>query len=211
MSDEHQSFIKSPRQLIAVIILAFLVPIVVITLIATFVQTTKRTGSGADTMTPEAIAKRLQPIGQLVVQGAEASNGSAPAASAASAPVAAAPAASAPAAPAPAPASAPAASAPAAPAASGAASASKSAGTGDVAAGEKVYKGTCGVCHEAGVAGAPKHGDKAAWKPRLDQGFDVLVKHSIDGLRAMPPRGGNGKLTDEQLRDAVAYMIASVQ
>ncbi len=67
------------------------------------------------------------------------------------------------------------------------------------------------MCHDNGVAGAPKHGDKAAWKPRLEQGFDVLVKHSIDGIRAMPPRGGNGKLSDDELRDAVAYMVASVQ
>ncbi|RIK89357.1 MAG: cytochrome c5 family protein, partial [Burkholderiales bacterium] len=81
----------------------------------------------------------------------------------------------------------------------------------DVAAGEKIYKGTCGVCHEAGVAGAPKHGDKAAWTPRLAQGVDVLDKHAIEGIRAMPPRGGNGKLTDAEVRDAVAYMIAAVQ
>ncbi|HEY0878868.1 MAG TPA: c-type cytochrome, partial [Zeimonas sp.] len=72
MSDEHQSFIKSPRQLIAVVILAFLVPIVVITLIATLVQTTKRTGTGADAMSPEATARRLQPIGRLEVVDANA-------------------------------------------------------------------------------------------------------------------------------------------
>ena len=81
----------------------------------------------------------------------------------------------------------------------------------DLAAGEKIYKATCGVCHETGVAGAPKHGDKAAWKPRLEQGVAVLDKHAIEGIRAMPPRGGNAKLTDAEVRNAVAYMIAAVQ
>lgn len=193
MSDKSQSFIKSPRQLIVVVLLAFIIPIVVIMLITTYVQTTTRTGAGADAMTPEAIAERLQPVGQLVIADA-------------SAPSAAAPQQAAPAADAAAP---PAAAAPAESAASEAAP--KAAGAPDLAEGEKIYKGTCGVCHETGVAGAPRHGDKAAWKPRLEQGFEVLVKHSIEGLRAMPPRGGNGKLTDDELRDATGYMTASVQ
>jgi len=313
MSDEHQSFIKGPRQLIVVIVLAFLVPIVVISLIATFVQTTTRSGTGADTMTPEAIADRLRPIGRLEVAGASASTelrggeevyktvcsachdtgvagapkigdtaawaprvetgldalvqsslkgkgamppqgggqfhdteiaravvylanqggakfdepqaadgATAPAASEAAAPsAAAAPAESQPAAAAPAPTAAAPAPAEAAPAADDKTEAAaapatseaapKQASAGDVAAGEKVYKGTCAVCHDNGVAGAPKYGDAATWKPRLEQGFDVLVKHSIDGIRAMPPRGGNGRLYDEELRDSVAYMIDAVQ
>ena len=196
MSDEHQSFIKSPRQLIVIVALAFIVPIVVIALIATLVQTTPRTGTGADAMTPEAIAQRLAPIGRLEVDAA-AGGAEAPADSAAataSQPAATAPATAAPAAEAPA--------ADAVPA---------QAGGGDLAAGAKVYKATCAVCHNAGVAGAPKLGDAAAWKPRLAQGFDVLVKHSIDGIRAMPPRGGNARLTDDELRDAVAYMVDAVQ
>ncbi|MCO5099333.1 MAG: c-type cytochrome [Burkholderiaceae bacterium] len=214
MSDEHQSFINTPRQLITVVVLAFLVPIVVITLIATYVQTTKRTGTGADAMTPEAIATRLQPVGRLEVAGAQSAGtaatqngtpaaGAAPAAAAATA--AAAPAPAAPAA------AAPAAAAPATTAPAAGEAAPKQASAGDVAAGEKIYKGTCGVCHESGVAGAPKHGDKAAWKPRLAQGVDVLDQHAIHGIRAMPPRGGNGKLTDQEVRDAVAYMLAAVR
>lgn len=200
MSDDHQSFIRTPRQLIAVVVLSFLVPIVVITLIATYVQTTTRTGAGADAMSAEAIARRLQPIGRLEVEGAAAPQGGAQGAAPAAA--SAAPAAAAPAAPAAAVAPAAAAPAPAT---------SKPAGGADVATGEKIYKGTCGVCHETGVAGAPKHGDKAAWQPRLAQGVDVLDKHAIEGIRAMPPRGGNGKLSDAEVRDAVAYMIAAVQ
>lgn len=212
MSDDHQSFIRTPRQLIAVVVLSFLVPIVVITLIATYVQTTTRTGAGADAMSAEAIARRLQPIGRLEVEGAAAPQGSgqaaAPAAASAAAAAPAAPAAAAaPAAPTAAAAPAPAASKPA----GGEAAPQQAAGGADVAAGEKIYKGTCGVCHETGVAGAPKHGDKAAWQPRLAQGVDVLDKHAIEGIRAMPPRGGNGKLSDAEVRDAVAYMIAAVQ
>lgn len=204
MSDDHQSFIRTPRQLIAVVILSFLVPIVVITLIATYVQTTTRTGAGADAMSAEAIARRLQPVGRLEVEGAAAPQG---AQAAAPATASAAPAAAAPTAAAAPAAAAPAASKPA----GGAAAPQQAAGGADVAAGEKIYKGTCGVCHETGVAGAPKHGDKAAWTPRLAQGVDVLDKHAIEGIRAMPPRGGNGKLTDAEVRDAVAYMIAAVQ
>lgn len=218
MSDEHQSFIKSPRQLIVVIVLAFVVPIAVISLFSMLVSTTKRTGIGSDAMTPEAIAERLRPIGRLVVgkaeeTGAEAdADASAPASDAVQA--SAAPPATAQSAVADAPAAATAptdAAEVSAEAAAPADAAPTQAGTGDPAAGASVYKGTCAVCHNTGVANAPKHGDADAWKPRLAQGFDVLVKHSIEGLGAMPPRGGNPKLSDEQLRDSVAYMIDAVQ
>lgn len=67
------------------------------------------------------------------------------------------------------------------------------------------------VCHATGVANAPKLGDKAAWAPRIAAGEETLVKHSISGIRAMPPRGGNASLTDDQIRAAVAYMTASVK
>src|SRR5690606_18387794 len=66
--------------------------------------------------------------------------------------------------------------------------------------GKKVYDATCMVCHATGVAGAPKYGDKAAWAPRIATGEETLVKHSITGIRAMPPRGGNGSLSDDQVR-----------
>ncbi|WP_292933573.1 c-type cytochrome [Noviherbaspirillum sp.] len=127
---------------------------------------------------------------------------------AASAPAPAAP----PAAEAPAPAaSAPAASAPAeaAPAASGAASASASAaGGGDLAAGEKVYNTTCVSCHGAGVLGAPKVGDKAAWQPRVAQGKDTLYTHALNGFKMMPPRGGNAALKDEEVKNAIDFMVS---
>ncbi|MBC6960253.1 MAG: cytochrome c5 family protein, partial [Lautropia sp.] len=88
MSDENQGFIKTPRQLITVIVLAFVVPITIIGLLVKFVGNSTRTGAGADAMTPEAIEARIRPVA-----GFELADASAPAASApAAAPAAAAPA-----------------------------------------------------------------------------------------------------------------------
>ncbi len=77
--------------------------------------------------------------------------------------------------------------------------------------GDAVYNGACVACHSAGVAGAPKMGDKAAWAPRLAQGEDTLVTHAINGIRSMPPRGTCGNCSDQEIRNAVEHMIASVQ
>ena len=72
--------------------------------------------------------------------------------------------------------------------------------------GEEVYKAVCSACHATGAAGAPKTGDKAAWAPLIKEGMDVLVKDSIKGIRAMPPRGGNPDLSDVEMARAVAYL-----
>lgn len=72
--------------------------------------------------------------------------------------------------------------------------------------GEEVYKTTCVACHGAGVAGAPKVGDEPAWKARLAEGYDKLVSHAINGLRAMPPKGGNPELDDVEIERTVVYM-----
>jgi cytochrome c5 len=72
--------------------------------------------------------------------------------------------------------------------------------------GETVYGGLCVACHGAGVAGAPKFGDKAAWKPRIAQGFDTLVKHATEGFKAMPPKGGGADLDPQEVARAVAFM-----
>lgn len=72
--------------------------------------------------------------------------------------------------------------------------------------GEEVYKAVCTACHGTGAAGAPKTGDKAAWAPLIKEGMDVLVKDSIKGIRAMPPRGGNPDLSDVEMARAVAYL-----
>jgi len=76
---------------------------------------------------------------------------------------------------------------------------------------EAVYNSACAACHAAGVAGAPKVGDAAAWSQRIGQGMDTLVKHAIEGFQGqagyMPAKGGNPRLSDEQVRSAVQYMV----
>lgn len=72
--------------------------------------------------------------------------------------------------------------------------------------GEQVVKETCSACHAIGALGAPKIGDKGAWGPRLPQGYETLVKHAVEGIRAMPARGGNAELTDTEVAGAVAFM-----
>ena len=74
--------------------------------------------------------------------------------------------------------------------------------------GEEVYKAVCTACHSVGLLGSPKFGDKAAWAPRIAQGQDVLVQHAINGIRSMPARGGNAELSDAEVGNAVAYMVA---
>jgi cytochrome c5 len=114
------------------------------------------------------------------------------------APAAAAPA---PAAPAPAPMA-------AAPAAAPVAAAPAPAATPVAAAnGEALYKQACTVCHAAGVAGAPKTGDKAAWAPRAAQGVDALTASVIKGKGAMPPKGGAMTASDAEIKAAVQYLL----
>ena len=72
--------------------------------------------------------------------------------------------------------------------------------------GEEVYKAVCSVCHATGAAGAFKFGDKAAWAPPIAQGLDALAKNAINGIRAMPPRGGNPDLSELEVTRAVVYM-----
>ncbi len=79
-----------------------------------------------------------------------------------------------------------------------------------LAAGKTVYDANCAACHDAGMMGAPKPGDAAAWAPRIAQGADVMVKNSIAGFTGkvgtMPAKGGNASLTDEEIKNAVAFM-----
>ena len=72
--------------------------------------------------------------------------------------------------------------------------------------GEAVYTEVCSACHASGALGAPKYGNKGDWGKRIAQGYDTLIKHATEGLRSMPPRGGNPDLSDTELARAVAYM-----
>jgi cytochrome c5 len=78
----------------------------------------------------------------------------------------------------------------------------------NLANGEKIYKQVCHVCHGPGIAGAPKFGDSQAWKPRIAEGMQTLDNHAIHGFNAMPAKGGDPSLSDQDVRDAVAYMVA---
>lgn len=76
--------------------------------------------------------------------------------------------------------------------------------------GKSTFNKTCAMCHAAGVAGAPKPGDKADWGPRIAQGVDVLNKHAIEGFTGakgqMPPKGGSAALSDDEVKAAVKFM-----
>ena len=176
---EHSSPIKTPKQLIVVVVLAFVIPIAVISVLAHIVTGGTHAEKGTPGMTEEAIARRLKPVGEVAIDP----NQPAPAPSAPAA-VAAAPAA-------PTPAAAPAA-----------------AKGGDSAKGKSTYDSTCTACHATGAAGAPKAGDKAAWAPRLKTGMDTLYAAALKGKNAMPPKGGNLSLPDADVKAAVDYIVS---
>ncbi len=75
--------------------------------------------------------------------------------------------------------------------------------------GQEVYDAVCASCHAAGALGAPKFENKGDWGSRIAQGYDTLVKHAIEGIRQMPPRGGDGDLSETEVARAVAYMANS--
>ncbi|WP_243647339.1 c-type cytochrome [Aestuariirhabdus litorea] len=74
--------------------------------------------------------------------------------------------------------------------------------------GQDVYNAACAACHGTGVLGAPKQGDTAEWKARADKagGFDQLLAHAINGINAMPPRGGCGACSDDEIGSAIEFM-----
>jgi cytochrome c5 len=148
--EAHASFIKTPQQLITIVVLAFVVPVVLIILLARAVVSMRAPDPAV--LAPEAVAARIKPVADVVIQA----SGGAPALGAKS--------------------------------------------------GEEIYKSVCTACHQTGVANAPKFGDKGEWADRIKQGHDTLVKAAINGLRGMPPRGGNPSLSDAEVTRAVVYM-----
>lgn len=283
----HEGPIRTPKQLIAAVVFAFVIPITMIALLVIYVDTAQRGGAGSELRSEQSVAQRIAPVGRVEVKdsadpgalksgtevyaaqcaachaagvagapkfgdaaawaprvkagyeallasalkgkGAMAPQGggdfsdleigravvhlanaggaqfeepkaaattagaAAPADAAASVPAV-------PAVAAPAPAATP---APAAPAAETVAAATPKAEAGPPA----VYGQVCQACHAAGVAGAPKLGDKAAWSARIAQGVDTLVQHVITGKGAMPPKGGAATASEADLRAAVQYMV----
>jgi cytochrome c5 len=272
----HSSFIKTPAQLAAVVVLAFVVPIALISIFASLVTSSHESARSAS---PEVIAQRLKPVGQVVIAEGSDTPGQRsgkqivesvcaachttgalsapkigdagawaprlkegfehltemaikgvrqmpprggdpsladvevaravafmanqsggkftepPVQQAAAVRVAAA-------------------GAPATDAAAGAAApapAGASAAGGDAAKGKTVFDATCNVCHGAGIAGAPKAGDKAAWAPRIKQGVPAMYEAALKGKGAMPPKGGNNALSEADVKAAVDHMVGLVK
>lgn len=132
---------------------------------------------------PNALIKRIAPVGTLVT--AEAAKPAAPPAKAAPAKAAA----------------------PAKPVAA-AVTASAAAAPSDGVIGEKTYKVACIACHQTGVANSPKLGDNSAWATRAQQGLEVLYISAIKGKgNLMPGKGGNASLSDDEVKAAVRYML----
>jgi cytochrome c5 len=146
MTEEHSSPIKTPKQLVIVVLLAFIVPIAVAVMISQLV-TSGEHGTGEN---ENIVLSRIQPVGNVVIAEPSAPKGT--------------------------------------------------------QSGEQVYATVCKTCHEAGLAGAPKFGDKAAWAKVVAQGDKLSFEHAISGFKAMPPKGGNSELTDDEVKRAVAYM-----
>jgi cytochrome c5 len=150
--EDHSTPIRTPRQLIIAVLLAFLTPILLIVMIVQMVTGGLKVDIGGGAMTEDAVAQRLKPVGDVVL----AETGTAP----------------------------------------------------GVRSGAEVVKAVCQACHGAGLVGAPKIGDKAAWQPRLALGVGKLHEHAINGIRSMPARGGNPSLSDAEVNAAVDYMLS---
>ena len=146
--EEHSSPIKTPKQLIFVVLLAFAVPITIAGLLSQLVTSGEK-GMGDNS---DHVLARIQPVGTVVLAEATGPKG--------------------------------------------------------MMTGDQVYGQVCKTCHEAGLAGAPKVGDKAAWGKVIAQGEKTAFDHAINGIRAMPPRGGNSDLTDDEVKRAVVFMAS---
>ena len=155
MSDahqEHQSLIRTPKQLVVAVAGFFLVVVIGIILLVSFVTNVPVEGAGSDGQEEAAITARLRPV---AAQGFTLIDPNAPRV---------------------------------------------------LQAGAAVYAATCAACHDSGAAGAPKTGDKGGWDARLAQGYNTLLKHAIEGIRLMPPKGGNPDLDAVEVARAVVFM-----
>ncbi len=74
--------------------------------------------------------------------------------------------------------------------------------------GSTIYEAVCTNCHATGLLGSPKFGSAADWAPRIAKGKPTLYDHAIHGFNSMPARGGNADLTDEEMHNAVDYMVS---
>lgn len=93
-------------------------------------------------------------------------------------------------------------------AASGSASSGVAADTVSLAVGKKIYQAHCSMCHATGAAGAPRYGDAKQWAGPIKRGLESLHHNALNGINAMPPKGGCGSCTKDQIISAVDYMVA---
>jgi len=155
--EEHTSLIKTPKQLIVVVLLSFIVPVAAILLLVKLITGDMHTEQGSSAMSEEAVANRLRPVGEVNVVSATQKSGA------------------------------------------------------TANGGEALFNSVCVACHGTGLAGAPKVGDKAAWKPRIAQGIDVLYVSAINGKNAMPPKGGAANASDADVKAAVDILVSKAK
>ncbi len=148
MSDKHSSFIKTPKQLVIVVVLAFAITIALIVLLSQLVTGVRPAGNRDAERT--GVLDRIKPVGEVTIADATAPQAG--------------------------------------------------------MTGEQVYQDVCKTCHEAGLVGAPKLGDKTAWAPRIKRGINALYASAINGKDQMPPKGGNRNLADIDVQRGVVYM-----
>jgi cytochrome c5 len=85
-----------------------------------------------------------------------------------------------------------------------------SAAEGSSPGGKSTYKIMCSACHDSGALGAPKVTDKAAWQARIAQGRQALYSSAINGIGAMPAKGGHPQLSEQKVKAAVDYIVSRV-
>jgi cytochrome c5 len=146
---EHESGIKTPKQLITVIAAAIIVPVLVIIMLTQFVTLENRKSPGSEALSASAVAARIAPVASDAVFDAS---------------IVVVP-----------------------------------------KTGQQVFQAQCTTCHTAGLLGAPKFGDAAAWGPRVTKGFDALLQSALHGKGNMPAQGG-GDFSDYEVGRAVVYM-----
>jgi len=146
---EHESGIKTPKQLIIVVVAAIVVPVIVIIMLTQFVSLDNKTSPGSQALSASAVAARIAPVASDAVFDANA--------------------------------------------------------VVIPKAGQQVFEAQCTTCHTAGLLGAPKFGDAAAWGPRVGKGYDALLQSALHGKGNMPAQGG-GDFSDFEVGRAVVYM-----
>ncbi len=79
--------------------------------------------------------------------------------------------------------------------------------TTDLSDGQKIYEKSCAYCHTTGTLNAPVLGNKRAWDETKQEGLEHLVSNVIFGIGEMEPKGGAHKLSDEEIKMAVKYIV----